>query len=117
MLLALAESGDLNTGQRDRLVTFQRGAATVSEQSGGETLAWAALEQAWARVRFGRADENRRAAQEGGLQAASFEVVPTTALLGVTLRDRILFDGAEWDITEAAPLDRNLMRFTATRAV
>ena len=115
MLLAFAGPGDLNTGQRDRLVIFQRG-TPASDDYGGETMAWATIEEAFARVRFGRADENRRAAQEGGQQAASFEVVPTSALLGVTLRDRILFDGVDWDITEVAPLERNQLRFTATRS-
>lgn len=105
----------MNRGQFDRLITVQRATATVDDY-GGETATWANVEEAWARVRFGRADEKRLAAQEGGVQSATFELIPTTALLAVTLKDRILFDGDDWDITEAAPLERNLLRFTATRS-
>ncbi len=105
----------MNRGAFDRLITVET-TSVVVDVYGGETLTWGALEQAWARVRFGRADEKRQAAQEGGEQSATFEMVPTAALLGVTLRDRIQFDASNWDITEVAPLDRNLMRFTAIRA-
>lgn len=103
-------------GRFDRLITVQRATATTDDY-GGETATWANLEQAWARVRFGLAGEQRNAAQEGGLQAATFEIVPTAALRAVTLKDRIQFDGSDWDITEVAPLDRQILRFTATRSV
>lgn len=106
----------MNRGAFDRLVTFQR--ATVdSDDYGADIESWATLEEAWARVRFGRADEKREAAREGGTQTVTFEVVPTAALLDARLADRIQFDGSVWDITEVAPLERNLMRFTAIRAV
>jgi SPP1 family predicted phage head-tail adaptor len=102
-------------GQFDRLVTFQR-ATVTTDTYGGETLTWGDVEQAYARVRFGLATEQRQAAQEGGTQTATFEVTPTTALLAVTLKDRISFDGSDWDIKEVAPLDRKTLRFTATRS-
>lgn len=103
-------------GRFDRLIAFQRGTVTTDDH-GGETLAYAALTEGWARVRFGAAQEKREAAQEGGVQSATFELIPTTALLAVSLRDKIVFDGSDWDITEKAPLERNLIRFTATRGV
>jgi SPP1 family predicted phage head-tail adaptor len=103
-------------GAFDRLITVQRATVTTDDY-GGETPTWFETQDAWARVRFGLAGEQRNAAQEGGLQAATFEVVPTLALLAVTLKDRIQFDGSDWDITEVAPLDRNTLRFTATRTV
>lgn len=105
----------MNTGQRDRLVTFQR-ATTTTDDYGGEVSTWADLEQGWARVRFGTAQEKREAAQEVGVQSITLELVPTTALLGVQLTDRIMFDGSQWDIVECAPLDRNTIRFTAVRS-
>lgn len=104
----------MNRGEFDRLITVQRATVTVDDY-GGETPTWVDTEQAWARVRFGLAQEKREAAQEGGTQAATFELIPTTALLAVALKDRILFDNSAWDITEVAPLDRNLLRFTAVR--
>lgn len=110
------ELGAVNRGQFDRLITVQRATVTTDDY-GGETPNWADHQQGWARVRFGSAQEKRTAAQEGGEQSATFELIPTTALLAVTLRDRIQFDGGDWDITEVAPLERNLIRFTATRSV
>lgn len=105
----------MNAGERDRLLTFQR-ATVAADDYGGATPTWAAYTTAWARVRFGLAGEQRQAAQEGGQQTATFECVPTALLLAVALKDKILFDGSDWDITEVAPLERNKMRFTAVRA-
>lgn len=105
----------MNRGAFDRLIVVQR-ATVVVDDYGGETPTWADVEQAWARVRFGVAQEKREAAQESGVQSATFELMPTTALLTVTLKDKIIFDGSDWDITEVAPLERNLLRFTATRS-
>jgi SPP1 family predicted phage head-tail adaptor len=107
--------GGIGAGLRDRRVVFQR-AATTTDDYGGEVQTWADLEQAWARVRFGTAQEKRQAAQEGGIQSATFEVIPTPSLLGAQLTDRIQFDGSAWDITEVAPLNRQTLRFTATRS-
>lgn len=70
-----------------------------------------------AKVRFGTAQEKREAAQEKGIQSATFEFVRSVTLDAVTLSDRISFDGSLWDITEKAPLDRKTIRFTATRNV
>lgn len=74
------------------------------------------MESGWARIRFGNAQEKREAAQEQGIQSATFEMIPTNALRTVTLKDRIQFDDSDWDITEVAPLERNLIRFTAARS-
>lgn len=105
----------MNVGERNRLITVQAPIATTDDY-GGETLTWADVEQAWAKVRFGTAQEKREAAETTGSQSATFEVVPTTALLGVPLTARIQFDGSDWNITEVAPLDRQTLRFTATRS-
>lgn len=105
----------MTVGERDRLITVQRATVTTDDY-GGETPTWADVEQAFAKVRFGLAGEQRQAAQESGTQAATFEVDPTDALLAVTIKDRIVFDGSDWDIKEVAPLDRRTLRFTATRS-
>lgn len=105
----------MNRGAFDRLVTVQR-ATTATDDYGGQTQTWADLEQGYARVRFGLASEQRQAAQETGQQAATFELVPTAALRGALLTDRIVFDASNWDLTEVAPLDRNTIRFTAVRS-
>jgi head-tail adaptor len=103
-------------GAFDQPITVQR-ATAVTDDYGGETLTWADLEKALARVRYGPASEKREAAQVGGAQTATFEVFPTPTLLGTRVTDRIVFDGSDWDISEVAPLDRRTLRFTATRSV
>jgi hypothetical protein len=70
-----------------------------------------------ARVRFGTAQEKREAAQEGGVQSATFECVRSSTLDAVTLKDRISYLSSFWDLTEIAPLDRQTIRFTATRTL
>jgi SPP1 family predicted phage head-tail adaptor len=103
-------------GQRTELIVFQRSTPTEDE-SGGQTLTWATYATRRARVRFGTAQEKREAAQEGGLQTATFECVSSPTLRAVTLKDRISYIGASWDIVETAPLDRQTIRFTATRVL
>jgi head-tail adaptor len=105
----------VSRGQYDRLVTFQHGTATIDDH-GGESLAWTEIEQAYAKVQFGLAQEKREAAQQSGSQTATFEVSPTSNLLTVNLKDRIICDGFTWDITERAPLSRMKLRFTAIRS-
>lgn len=102
-------------GAFDRVVSVQRG-TPVTDDYGGETLTWIEAQKARARVRFGMAQEQRQAAQETGQQTATFEMKPTAALLATNIKDRIVFDGENWDITEVAPLDRHTIRFTAVRS-
>jgi head-tail adaptor len=105
-------------GQRTELIVFQR--ATTAENDYGESVpSWPGTEIAQRRayVRFGTAQEKREAAQEGGVQTATFECERSPTLETITLKDRISYLGSAWDITEAAPLDRKTIRFTATRNV
>jgi SPP1 family predicted phage head-tail adaptor len=104
----------MDAGKRDRLVTIQRATVTTDDY-GAETPTWAEHLNVWAYVRFGTAQEKREAAQEGGVQTATFECNSTPGLEAVTLRDRIVFLGSNWDITEVAPLDRQIIRFTGAR--
>lgn len=100
--------------ERTELIVFER--ATVAEDGyGGEEPTWATYVSRRARVRFGTAQEKREAAQEGGVQSATFECVRSAELDSVTLEDRISYLGSTWDLTEIAPLDRAAIRFTGTR--
>jgi head-tail adaptor len=103
-------------GQRDRRITVRRATVTTDNYGGETASSWAGLEEAWAKVRFGTAQEKREAAQTTAVQSATFEVLPTPVLLETRLTDRISFDGSDWDITEVAPLDTETLRFTATRS-
>lgn len=106
----------VRSGQRDRLITVQA-PTTTTDDYGGVVQTWADVQETFARVTFGTAQEKRQAAQDSALQTATFEVLPTAALLAVPLTARIVFDGSDWNITEKAPLDRQSLRFTATRSV
>jgi hypothetical protein len=104
-------------GEFGHLVTFNRATTTTNDYGEEIGTGTELIEQGWARVRFGPAGEKREAAQESGSQAITLELIPTSALRSVELTDHILFDGSDWDIVEKAKLDRNLIRFTATRSV
>lgn len=101
-------------GQRTELIVFER-ATAAGDDYGGEAESWATLVSRRASVRFGTAQEKREAAQESGVQSATFECERSAALDAVTLKDRISYLGSAWDLTEVAPLDRKTIRFTGTR--
>lgn len=106
----------MRSGQRTELIAFER--ATVTTNDYGEDVpTWAELFSRRAYVRFGTAQEKREAAQEGGVQSATFECVRSAELETVTLKDRISYLSSDWDLTEIAPLDRATIRFTGTRSL
>ena len=105
----------MNRGAFDRLVTFKRTTTTTNGYNEQVSSGSTEIEKGYARVRFGRADEQRLAAQEAGSQAATFELVTTTALRSVDLTNLIEFDGDDWNIKNIEPLDRTIIRFTAVR--
>jgi head-tail adaptor len=85
------------TGKRDKLVVFQR--ATGAQDAYGEPiLTWAEIGRAFALVMHGRGSERRQAAMEQGDQPATFRVLSSALTRGLTLRDRIVFEGRPWDI-------------------
>ena len=106
----------MTAGQRSELIVIQRNTPT-EDGYGGQTDSWATYATRRARVRFGTAQEKREAAQEGGVQSATFECVRSAVLNAVTLKDRISYLSSYWDITEVAPLDTKTIRFTATRTL
>jgi SPP1 family predicted phage head-tail adaptor len=104
-------------GDRATLVTFERGTPS-SDGYGGETLTWASIERAWAKVLYGTGSERRQAAQEGADQAVTIMVNWTPALADVVPKDRASFDGFAWDITSppARVGQNNELHFTAVRS-
>jgi head-tail adaptor len=106
----------MGAGDRSYRVIFQR-AMTIDDDYGQPIETWADYVVATSRVRFGTAQEKREAAQESASQAATFECLRSTKVDGVTLLDRISFDGSYWDLTERAPLDRKTIRFTGIRSL
>lgn len=106
----------MSATQRTELIVFER-ATSVEDESGDQTKTWNPYVTRRANVRFGTAQEKREAAQEGGVQSATFECVRSADLDAVTLKDRISYLDSSWDLTEIAPLDRATIRFTASRNV
>lgn len=105
----------MDPGQRGSLITFQRGTPTPDDY-GGETIVWATLTTAWARVEYGTGQERREAAQERASQAATFKCEWSVTLAGVTATDRISFNGDIWDLAPPAPIGHREIHFSAVRS-
>lgn len=105
--------------QRRWSITFLQAGTSTNEYN--ETVeSWSSpttLATRRARVRFGTAQEKREAAQETAIQSATFECVNSSALRAITTKNRIGFDGSQWDIVERAMLSPKDIRFTATRTL
>lgn len=108
----------MSAGERNRRIDFVR-LDTATDDYGGEIeSAPDQVAGVFAKVMFGTGQERREAAQEAGSQAATFIVLWTPKLDAVGVTDRIRFDGADWDITNIAPVGLNReLHFTATRRV
>ena len=101
--------------ERDRLVTIQRATAATDDYGEGAPT-WATLTTAFAKVLYGSGQERREAAQEAAAQTATFMFLWGATLAGVTVKDRIVFDGANWDITNRALVGLNReIHFTGVR--
>lgn len=106
----------MDPGQRESLVTFQRGTPTGDDYTPEGTVSWSTLTTAWARIRYGTGQERREAAQERATQAASFECEWSTELASVIPTDRISFESEAWDIVSKAPLGHREIHFAAVRS-
>lgn len=107
----------LDAGRRNKRITIE--ARTVAEDDyGGEAETWAVYARPWASVYYGSGAEQRDAAQQGGSQAASFEVLSNSKTRAISTVDhRIQFDGGIWNITAKQELGANEgVRITAIRA-
>lgn len=102
--------------RRTELIVFERATFTTNDNN-EQVPSWSTYATRRARVRFGTAQEKREAAQEGGVQSATFECINSSALRSVTLKDRISYLSSAWDIVETAPLDHKTIRFTGVRTL
>lgn len=101
-------------GVRESLITIERGTPT-EDAYGGQTISWATLTTAYARIRYGTGQERREAAQERMVQSATFECDWNATLAGVIATDRITFESETWDIVSKAPLSHQEIHFAAVR--
>ncbi|MGV7119557.1 head-tail adaptor protein [Sphingopyxis sp. 550A] len=102
----------------DQKVTLQRFTATQDEY-GEEVQTWANLGDERAKKFQGRGDERRAAAREQGTKVATFMMHSNSRTRGLLVRDRIVHDGANWDITDVSDdtPQRGFLEATATRVV
>lgn len=106
----------MSAGNRDTLITFET-ASVEQDDYGEEVSTWATLGTEWADVNWGRGDERRQAAMEQGSQSATFNVLENSITRAVSVKDRIVLDAQNWDITSSVPGKRRGERdITAVRA-
>lgn len=105
----------MDPGKRDQMIVIERGTA-ITDDHGGETIAWDEFTRAWARIKYGTGQERRQAAQELAVQAATFECEWTPTLAAVVTKDRILLGAEAWDIVSNAPLSHKEIHLTAVRS-
>lgn len=107
----------MKTAPRDRLITIERTGAPTDDGYTTVPGAWATFTTEYAAVIYGSGREQREAAQLQASLPASFEVLANSKTLAVTELDRIVFDGAAWNIV-APPsrLGRDGVRIQAVRA-
>lgn len=103
-------------GELDRRIRFERQGPPIDDGTTRQPGDWAEWCKAWAKVNYGRGDERRAAAQENAGVPATFRVRASTETDAVTVKDRIVFDGAAWDITSNVPFGRFFRDVTAKRA-
>jgi len=109
----------MRAGKRQFRIVFQRATEGTSTLGVEVDDAWEEIEQAKAAISWGSGAERREAAAENASQTATFRVLSTVALRGVTPRDhRIVYEGVGWDITGIAPVGdlHREIEFTATRS-
>jgi head-tail adaptor len=106
----------MKASPRNKRIVIQ--ARTVVEDGyGGEQETWAEFGQEYAAVYYGTGSEQREAAQQGGSQVASFEVLSNSKTRAISvINHRIAFDGGIWNITAKHDLGLNEgVRITAIR--
>ena len=107
----------LEAGARHQKITLQRFTATTDDYGGETQKTYADLSVEWAEVVFGTGRERRAAVQEGGIQAATFNMLNNSITRSLTLRDRISYLGSFWDIQSVNPIgDNKGITVTATRS-
>jgi SPP1 family predicted phage head-tail adaptor len=92
----------IEAGKLDRRIRVQR-ATVIIDDLGSEVPAWADLRETWASVEWVRDSERFRAAEVSAAVEVRFQI---RWGLGVTVRDRVIYDGRVWDISAVKELGR-----------
>lgn len=106
----------MRSSPRHHLIVIEE-RSVADDGLGGEEETWEEIGQEFAAVFYGSGSEQREAAQRGGSQAASFEVLSNSLTRSLRVADhRIVYGGGEWDIIGTHDLGLNDgVRITAVR--
>lgn len=107
----------MSAGGRDQKIALERYTTTTDEWN-EEQQSWVPLGNEWVKVFYGRGSERREQASEQGRQAATFQMLSNSQTRGLTLKDRVVFSGSNWDIEDIAlnTPDRGHLEVTALRS-
>jgi SPP1 family predicted phage head-tail adaptor len=92
----------MRIGLLDRRVTIQS-LSTAPDGSGQEVETWTAVATVWMRVRPFRGSERFLAQQVVGKAVTTFEARYRS---DVTVKNRLLYDGKNWDIADVRQIGR-----------
>lgn len=92
----------MKAGDLDRRITVER-ASVATDNYGGETRTWAALGTVWAQVLPISDGERWRAGEVAAHVTTRFRI---RWGLGVTVRDRIVYEGRAYDIAGVKEIGR-----------
>lgn len=112
-----AQRGRYGSRKRDRLITFKREVATESGFGEPEIASLSTIGKAWANVAYGKGSERRAAGIEGSDLPATFITLQNPMTRAIEPSHVIEHNGGLWDITSAAPFERDEIEFTAVRRV
>ncbi len=105
----------IRAGYLTERVTIER-ATSSRDAMNAKVETWAPLGTRWCQVNYGRGDERREAARESATLPASFRFRADGVTTSLTVKDRLTFEGAAWDITSVVPFERVGVDVTATRS-
>lgn len=102
---------------RPHRIVIQRAGTPVDDGYTTTPGEWAEWCQEYAAIYYGNGTEQRQAAQEQAAQTATFEVLSNDKTRAVSVGDRVVYGGGNWDITAHNGLGLNDgVRITAVRA-
>lgn len=107
----------MQAGKLDRRITLERASITLDD-FGGQVEAWVVLATVWAEAIPVSDRERWRAGEIGATISHRFRIRWSSAVADLNARDRVIFDGREYDIHGVKEIGRRVgLEITAsTRA-
>lgn len=105
----------MEAGKLDRRITIQRFTATT-DALGGEVKTWIDIATVWASVEWVKDGERRERLQLSEVAASAEVRFQIRWGLGVTVEDRVFYDGRAWEITAVKEIGRRVGQELTARA-